>query len=75
MNDFDISTYGVEEMTNKDVCCTNGGGFWGGFWAGALIDGAVMAITGKSTAEWCAEGMTWHVKNSADVGAQPGMRR
>lgn len=42
-----------EEMENID------GGFWGAFLAGAVVDGVVIAATGKSCGEWAAKGIKY----------------
>lgn len=46
-----LSEMSVEEMELVD------GGFWGAFFAGALVDGVTKAFTGKSCGDWVAYGL------------------
>ncbi|MGN0316510.1 MAG: hypothetical protein ACI4E1_01085 [Lachnospira sp.] len=46
------------EMEEQELVTTDGG-FWGALIAGFLVDGVVVAVTGKSSAEWAAKGITY----------------
>ena len=46
-----------EELDQNEMMEANGGRFVGGIAAGMVIDGVIIAVTGKSAGQWVATGI------------------
>ena len=54
-----LNTGAFEELNSLEMNDLNGGSWVGGFIAGAVVDGIVKAATGKSCADWVADGFKY----------------